>query len=103
MKQFIQASTIIIALLTVANVQAETGGAGGMHMPRNTEHHRLKGSSLHENAANYHTNAAKHHRKAAAMYRKENDSSAVTHAEAAILASSDAFKATEDTKQILPK
>lgn len=104
MKKFILASTIIIALLTAANVRGETGGAGGMRMlDTTTEHHRFKGSSLHEAAASAHSKAAKHHKKAAAMYRKESDANAVSHAKAAIATSNDAAAASEATKEILPK
>lgn len=103
MKKYILASTLIISLLTVAIAQAETGGKGGMHVPKPTAHHKNKGSSLHETAANKHSMAAKHHKKAAAMYRKDADSNAVKHAQTAISASNDAMAATEATKGILPK
>jgi len=108
MKLNILASTIIISLLTIANAQAESGGMGGMHLSKgkgavidNTAHHKFRGSSLHETAANAHTLAAEHHKKAADMYRKSNDSSAEQHAEAAISFSIDAMGATAATKAIL--
>jgi len=106
MKLNILASTIIISLLTIANAQAESGGMGGMHLSKakaidTTVHHKFRGSSLHETAANAHTLAAEHHKKAAEMYRKSNDESAEQHAEAAISFSIDAMGATAATKAIL--
>lgn len=59
---------MVTTLLTAANFQAETGGSGGMKLDTTAEkkdtsgHHRLHGSSLHENAENYHKVAAKHHK-----------------------------------------
>jgi len=99
---------MVTILLTTANVQAETGGAGGMHqvVPAGKDtagHHRLKGSSLHENAANYHKVAAKHHKIAAAKYRRAKDLVAADHAILAIGASENAARATEATKSILQK
>jgi len=107
-RSFVIATTIVTALLITANVQAQTGGAGGMHKVEPSVrdpagHHRLKGSSLHENAANYHKVAAKHHKIAAAKYRRAKDLVAVDHAILAIGASEDAARATEATKGILPK
>ena len=107
-RSFVIATTMVTTLLTAASVQAETGGAGGMKMAPKTAkdtsgHHRLRGSSLHENAANYHKIAAKHHKIAADKYRRNQDSVAVEHALLAISASEDAAKTTEATKAILPK
>ncbi len=106
MKINILASTIIISLLTIANAQAESGGMGGMHLSKakaidTTVHHRFRGSSLHETAANAHTLAAAQHKKAAEMYRKGNDAGAEEHADAAISFSVDAMGATSATKAIL--
>ena len=104
----ILASTIIISLLTIANAQAESGGMGGMHLSKGkgvtidtTAHHKFRGSSLHENAANAHALAAAQHKKAAEMYRKNADESAEQHADAAISFSIDAMGATAATKSIL--
>ena len=100
--------TIIISLLTVANVQAESGGMGGMHLSKakdkaidTTVHHSFRGSSLHETAANAHALAAEHHKKAATLYRKNADLKAEEHANAAISFSIDAMGATAATKAIL--
>ncbi len=108
MKLNILASTIIISLLTIANAQAESGGMGGMHLSKSkgdaidtTVHHRFRGSSLHETAANAHTLAAEQHKKAADMYRKSHDGNAEKHAEAAISFSIDAMGATSATKALL--
>ena len=111
MKKNILASTIIISLLTIASAQAETGGKGGMHLSKDkdataidtTAHHKFRGSSLHETAANAHMLAAEHHKKAAAMYRNNADEKAVQHAKAAISFSIDAMGATAATKAILHK
>ena len=107
MKKLTLATTVVISLLTAASVQAQTGGKGGMHLPKETKdtiaHHKYEGSSLHEAAASAHSLAAKHHKKAAAMYRKNADSNAVEHAETAISSSNDAMAATDATKDILPK
>jgi len=108
-RSFVIITAMVTALLTTASVQAETGGAGGMHKiapPAGRDpagHHRLQGSSLHENAANYHKVAAKYHKIAAAKYRRAKDIVAVENAMAAISASEDAARATEASKAILPK
>jgi len=110
MKKHTLLLTIIISLLTVANVQAESGGMGGMHLSKaedkakavdTTVHHSFRGSALHENAANAHRLAAEQHKKAAAMYRKNVDLQAEEHANAAISFSIDAMGATAATKAIL--
>ncbi|MCF7970179.1 MAG: hypothetical protein K9L22_03310 [Methylococcaceae bacterium] len=104
MKSFLIATAMVTALLTFTSAQAEVGTMGKEGMRADTSsHHRLKGSTLHENAASAHTTAAKHHKLAASMYRKNKDASAVDHAKMALTASQDASAATQATKEILPE
>ncbi len=110
MKKILVVTMMTAALFTVTNAQAEletVGAKNSMKMELKvvkkdtSSHHRLRGSSLHETAANHHTAAAKHHKIAAAKYRSRKDSEAETHAKAAIVSSEDAIKATNATKSLL--
>ncbi len=110
MKKILVVTMMSAALFTVANAQAEDAVSTSESMNNmkmktiekdTSSHHRLRGSSLHETAANFHKAAAKHHKIAAAKYRKRKDSEAETHAKAAIVSSKDAMKATNATKALL--
>ncbi len=101
MKKILLATITATALFSINSAQAQMGDTG-MRKDKSS-HHRLRGSSVHETAANYHKNAAKHHKLAAKMYRRNKDASAVEHAEAAIDWTNKAAKATAATKALFSK
>ena len=104
MKKILLATITATALFSINSVQAQMGDTGmRKDKASKSSHHRLRGSSVHETAANYHANAAKHHKLAAKMYRRNKDASAVEHAEAAIDWTNRAAKATAATKELLSK